>query len=91
MNPRFIIQRKISDEDWSNFKLEPEGGKKKADKRSKQVEPLQSWDFDAEDQPIPCEHFGCGKSLSLRESLFSNHCIAHQSPPSFTSLVEGYI
>lgn len=43
------------------------------------------------EQPVKCLQFACGKTLSAQERVYGDRCIAHQSPPSFTSLVEGYI
>lgn len=30
-------------------------------------------------EPATCNHFGCGKHLSLQEQLFSKYCINHQN------------
>lgn len=43
------------------------------------------------EQPVICLQFGCGRTLSPQERVFSDRCISHQKPTPFPSLIEPYI
>jgi hypothetical protein len=91
VNERFIIQRKISKEDWDNYKMLQYIEIQKEQKEVRE-------NFEYMEQPIfyhdlkpVCIHFGCGKSLTPQEKQFGDRCISHQKPVPYTSLIEPYI
>lgn len=47
-------------------------------------EPFHEWEWNITPNPRQCAHFGCGKTLTLRESLFSDFCISH-NPANYPS------
>lgn len=67
---------------WTKYILAGERAKR-LDPASR--EPFHEWDFEpVAPHPVQCTHFGCGKTLTLRESLFSNFCISH-NPANYPS------
>lgn len=88
---RFIIQRKISKEDWDNYILVLVG---KPYKNKEQFIPadhslITEWDYnESSGNPITCNYFGCGKTLTLRECLFGNYCIKHSAPEHLAHIVD---
>lgn len=42
-------------------------------------------------EPITCNHFGCGKKLTLQERLFGKTCVNHRQPVSQYELAYHYL
>lgn len=76
------IKKKISPEDWNDYAVGSVEIKSKEYVRiysKHKFEELNEWDYEpAKHEMNCCSFFGCGRTLSLRESLFGNRCIHHQ-------------
>ena len=74
--PLIVVRKHIGDGEWKNYKVEVTDVELQIRKNSAvDYELRQEWDYEpVEHEPLTCITFGCGSSLTLRESLFGNKC-----------------
>lgn len=87
------IRRKVSKKRWDKYVLVSKKRDKKPLVRKDLFEYMAmdlSFVYENE-EPVKCKEFGCGRTLSRNERLYSDRCVSHQSPSPFISHIDSHI